>query len=225
MHTTRLHRQIVNRVGLIVIVLAFLVTASCISVMNWLYHKSDAEQVAAGLGKVELLLHNEQDELSRAVRDYAVWNDAYEYMSRPNLKFETDNFTQQSLNVMQLDFVAMMTAPDKVLFSSEINAVIPDPKTTPATPDCLKNSISLSICWISASEYTKLPPRGRTIAITGIWRFWMQATVSSSDGVNPSAARSEQSSMRCAPFFCAVRASSSVSTQASKIREDVFVAI
>ncbi len=132
MHTTRLHRQIVNRVGLIVIVLAFLVTASCISVMNWLYHKSDAEQVAAGLGKVELLLHNEQDELSRAVRDYAVWNDAYEYMSRPNLKFETDNFTQQSLNVMQLDFVAMMTAPDKVLFSSEINAVIPDPKTTPA---------------------------------------------------------------------------------------------
>ena len=49
MHMTRLHKQIVNRVGLIVIALAFLVTASCIGIMSWLYLKTDAEQVSAEL--------------------------------------------------------------------------------------------------------------------------------------------------------------------------------
>lgn len=118
---TRLHQQIVNRVGVIVIALALLVTASCIGVMSWLYHKTDAEQVQAELTKVELLLRNEQEGLGRAVRDYAVWNDAYAYINQPNRKFETDNFTLQSLDVMKLDFVAIMTAPNKLLFSSEVN--------------------------------------------------------------------------------------------------------
>lgn len=49
MVTTRLHQQIVNRVGVIVIALAVLVTASCIGIMSWLYHKTDAEQVTAEL--------------------------------------------------------------------------------------------------------------------------------------------------------------------------------
>ena len=141
MVTTRLHRQIVNRVGVIVIVLAFLVTASCIGIMSWLYHKTDAEQVAAELTKVELLLQNEQDGLGRAVRDYAVWNDAYEYVNQPNRKFESDNFTQQSLDVMKLDFVAVMTAPDKVLFSSEINPALSDPKSTPPLHSALLLSL------------------------------------------------------------------------------------
>lgn len=130
MVTTRLHQQIINRVGVIVIALAVLVTASCIGIMSWLYHKTDAEQVAAELTKVELLLQNEKDGLGRAVRDYAVWNDAYEYVNQPNRKFESDNFTQQSLDVMKLDFVAVLTAPDKVLFSSEINPAFSDPKST-----------------------------------------------------------------------------------------------
>ncbi|NCB56905.1 MAG: EAL domain-containing protein [Gammaproteobacteria bacterium] len=132
MHMTRLHKQIVNRVGLIVIALAFLVTASCIGFMSWLYLKTDAEQVSAELTKVELLLQNERDGLSRAVNDYAVWDDAYDYVSKPNRKFETDNFTQQSLNVMQLDFVAIMAAPGKTLFSSEINPADSNITATPA---------------------------------------------------------------------------------------------
>ena len=132
MHMTRLHKQIVNRVGLIVIALAFLVTASCIGIMSWLYLKTDAEQVSAELTKVELLLQNERDGLSRAVNDYAVWDDAYDYVSKPNRKFETDNFTQQSLNVMQLDFVAIMAAPGKTLFSSEINPAYSNITATPA---------------------------------------------------------------------------------------------
>lgn len=37
MVTTRLHQQIINRVGVIVIALAVLVTASCIGIMSWLY--------------------------------------------------------------------------------------------------------------------------------------------------------------------------------------------
>ncbi len=131
MHMTRLHKQIVNRVGLIVIALAFLVTASCIGIMSWLYLKTDAEQVSAELTKVELLLQNERDGLSRAVNDYAVWDDAYDYVSKPNRKFETDNFTQQSLNVMQLDFVAIMAAPGKTLFSSEINPADSNITSTP----------------------------------------------------------------------------------------------
>nr|WP_321272469.1 EAL domain-containing protein [uncultured Tolumonas sp.] len=137
MLTTRLHRQILNRVGVIVIVLAFLVTASCIGIMSWLYHKTDAEQVSAELTKVELLLQNEQEGLGRAVRDYAVWNDAYEYVNQPNRKFESDNFTQQSLDVMQLDFVAIMTAPEKLFFSSEINPALADPKATPSIRSAL----------------------------------------------------------------------------------------
>jgi hypothetical protein len=72
MVTTRLHRQILNRVGVIVIALAVLVTASCLGIMSWLYYKTDAEQAEAELTKVELLLKNEQDGLGRAVRDYAV---------------------------------------------------------------------------------------------------------------------------------------------------------
>jgi len=141
MVTTRLHQQIVNRVGVIVIALAVLVTASCIGIMSWLYHKTDAEQVAAELTKVELLLQNEQDGLGRAVRDYAVWNDAYEYVNQPNRKFESDNFTQQSLDVMKLDFVAVLTAPDKVLFSSEITPAFSDPESTP--PLCSPLLLSL----------------------------------------------------------------------------------
>ena len=132
MLTTRLHRQIITRVGVFVIALAFLVTASCIGIMSWLYHKTDAEQVSAELTKVELLLKNEREGLGRAIRDYAVWNDAYAYVNQPNRKFESDNFTQQSLDVMQLDFVAMMTAPDKLLFSSAFDSAIPDLKATPA---------------------------------------------------------------------------------------------
>lgn len=132
MLTTRLHRQIITRVGVFVIALAFLVTASCIGIMSWLYHKTDAEQVSAELTKVELLLKNEREGLGRSVRDYAVWNDAYEYVNQPNRKFESDNFTQQSLDVMQLDFVAMMTAPDKLLFSSVLDSGISDLKATPA---------------------------------------------------------------------------------------------
>lgn len=132
MVTTRLHQQIVNRVGAIVIALAFLVTASCIGIMSWLYHKTDAEQVRAELTKVELLLQNEQDGLGRAVRDYAIWNDAYAYVNQPNRKFESDNFTQQSLDVMKLDFVAVMTMPNKVLFSSEINPAFVESQTTPS---------------------------------------------------------------------------------------------
>lgn len=130
MVTTRLHQQIVNRVGVIVIALAVLVTASCLGIMSWLYHKTDAEQVTAELTKVELLLQNERDGLGRAIRDYAVWDDAYAYVNQPNRKFESDNFTQQSLDVMKLDFVVMLTAPDKVLFSSEINPALFDPKIT-----------------------------------------------------------------------------------------------
>lgn len=122
MVTTRLHRQIVNRVGVIVIALALLVTASCIGVMSWLYHKADAEQVQTELAKVDLLLKNEQAGLARAVRDYAVWNDAYAYMNQPDHKFESDNFTLQSLAVMQIDFVAIMTAPSHLLFSSAVGA-------------------------------------------------------------------------------------------------------
>nr|WP_321241353.1 EAL domain-containing protein [uncultured Tolumonas sp.] len=132
MLTTRLHRQIITRVGVFVIALAFLVTASCIGIMSWLYHKTDAEQVSAELTKVELLLKNEREGLGRAIRDYAVWNDAYAYVNQPNRKFESDNFTQQSLDVMQLDFVAMMTAPEKLLFSSALDSGIPDLKATPA---------------------------------------------------------------------------------------------
>ncbi|MDD2343049.1 MAG: EAL domain-containing protein [Tolumonas sp.] len=130
MLTTRLHRQIITRVGAFVMVLAFLVTASCISIMSWLYHKTDAEQVSAELTKVELLLKNEREGLGRAIRDYAVWNDAYAYVNQPNRKFESDNFAQQSLDVMQLDFVVIMTAPDKLLFSSEINPALSDPNAT-----------------------------------------------------------------------------------------------
>ena len=132
MVTTRLHQQVVNRVGVIVLALAVLVTASCIGIMSWLYHKTDAEQVSAELTKVELLLQNEREGLGRAIRDYAVWNDAYAYVNQPNRKFESDNFTQQSLDVMKLDFVAVMTAPDKVLFSSEINLSIVKSQTTPS---------------------------------------------------------------------------------------------
>jgi sensor domain CHASE-containing protein len=146
MVTTRLHRQILNRVGVIVIALAVLVTASCLGIMSWLYYKTDAEQAEAELTKVELLLKNEQDGLGRAVRDYAVWNDAYEYVNQPNRKFESDNFAQQSLDVMKLDFVAVLTAPDKVLFSSEINPAFSDPKTTPP----LRSPLLLSLL-------TKLP--------------------------------------------------------------------
>ena len=141
MVTTRLHRQIINRVGVIVIVLAFLVTISCIGIMSWLYHKTDAEQVAAELTKVELLLQNEREGLGRAVRDYAVWNDAYAYVNQPNRKFESDNFTLQSLDVMQLDFVAVMTAPDEVLFSSESNPALSDPKSTPPLHSALLLSL------------------------------------------------------------------------------------
>ena len=115
-------------------------------IMSWLYYKTDAEQVAAELTKVELLLQNEKDGLGRAVRDYAVWNDAYEYVNQPNRKFESDNFAQQSLDVMKLDFVAVLTAPDKVLFSSEINPAFSDPKSTPP----LRSPLLLSLL-------TKLP--------------------------------------------------------------------
>ncbi len=80
---------------------------------------------------MELLLRSEQSGLGGAVRDYAVWDDAYEYVSQPNRKFESDNFAQQSLNVVQLDFVAIMSAPDHLLFSSEKNPVIKDPLSTP----------------------------------------------------------------------------------------------
>ncbi len=141
MLTTRLHRQIITRVGVFVIALAFLVTASCIGIMSWLYHKTDAEQVSAELTKVELLLKNEREGLGRAIRDYAVWNDAYAYVNQPNRKFESDNFTQQSLDVMQLDFVAVMTAPDEVLFSSESNPALSDPKSTPPLHSALLLSL------------------------------------------------------------------------------------
>ena len=113
MLTTRLHRQIVNRLGLIVLTLAFLVVVSCVGLMHWLYTSGDAAQVKSELTKVELLLNGEQQGLVRAVRDYAIWDDAHEYVSQPNRKFESDNFTQQSLAVMQLDFVAIMATPAK----------------------------------------------------------------------------------------------------------------
>ena len=67
----------------------------------------------------------------RAVRDYAIWDDAHEYVSQPNRKFESDNFTQQSLTVMQLDFVAIMATPAKLVFSSEKNPAITDIRSTP----------------------------------------------------------------------------------------------
>ncbi len=177
MHMTRLHKQIVNRVGLIVIALALLVTASCIGIMSWLYHKTDAEQVSAELSKVELLLQNERDGLSRAVNDYAVWDDAYEYVSKPNRKFETDNFTQQSLNVMQLDFVAVMAAPGKTLFSSEINSAYSDITATPAIHTPLLWSLLAKLPdWqqrrgetIQSSYLTAVNGRPLLLAVSGIF--------------------------------------------------------
>ena len=53
MLTTRLHRQIVNRLGLIVLTLAFLVVVSCVGLMHWLYTSGDEAQVHAELTKVE----------------------------------------------------------------------------------------------------------------------------------------------------------------------------
>ena len=131
MLTTRLHRQIVNRLGLIVLTLAFLVVVSCVGLMHWLYTSGAAAQVKSELTKVELLLNGEQQGLVRAVRDYAIWDDAHEYVSQPNRKFESDNFTQQSLTVMQLDFVAIMATPAKLVFSSEKNPAITDMRSTP----------------------------------------------------------------------------------------------
>lgn len=132
MLTSRLHRQIINRVGLMVVLLAVLVIAGCISFMNWLYHKADSDEISAELTKVQLILQNEREGLGRAVRDYAVWNDAYDYIQLPQRKFESDNFTQQSLNVMQIDFVAIMTQPQHFFFSSALDPHNPNTQATPA---------------------------------------------------------------------------------------------
>lgn len=132
MTASSLHKQIVVRLGVFVLILGLFVAASSIGVIGWLYQKSDAGHVNAILGKAELLLGNQQKDLARAVRDYAVWGDAYQYVYKPQRKFEEDNFTQQSLAVMQLDFVAIVRSKNQLIFSSQIDPAIPAQRATPA---------------------------------------------------------------------------------------------
>lgn len=127
-----LHKQIVARLSVFVLILGLFVAGSSIGVIGWLYQKTDAEHVNALLSKADLLLGSEHVSLKRAVRDYAVWTDAYQYVYKPQRKFETDNFTQQSLTVMRLDFVAIIRSPNRLIFSSQIDPAIADQKATPA---------------------------------------------------------------------------------------------
>lgn len=109
-----------RRVGLIVAVITLFVVSISVSVMISVYRRADADNMQLELIKVSLLLKNEQAALGRAVRDFAIWDDAYQYIKSPNRKFEKDNFTGFTLDVMQVHFAAMLTAPDKVIFATEL---------------------------------------------------------------------------------------------------------
>lgn len=116
---TRLQKRLIRRMSLVILLVATVVLVACTGVMSWFYHQSDVTQLQSSLKHAEIMLENQHKDMSRAIRDYAVWNDTYHYVGERDTKYEQDNYTSSSLKVMHIDFVALEKLDGQMLFSSQ----------------------------------------------------------------------------------------------------------
>lgn len=121
MTKTRLQKHLLRRVFTVVLVASVIVLTSSVVLMSWFYHERDVARIDASLTNATLLLHEHKVAIGKTVRDYAVWNDTYQYIQHPNDDYPNSNYRSESLDVMHVDFIALFDVQGRDLFSSQRN--------------------------------------------------------------------------------------------------------
>jgi diguanylate cyclase (GGDEF)-like protein len=80
------------------------------------YAKLEQEHIRSDLRRAVRLLNSELDHLDRTTQDYASWDDTYEYMVAPNLKYIRANYSDLVLQNLKVRAVMLVDRHGRIVF-------------------------------------------------------------------------------------------------------------
>jgi sensor domain CHASE-containing protein len=91
-----------------------------------LFVRIQKEATAQNIRVVEGIFTREMESLSILVVDWAMWDDMYQFVSKPNQEFVTSELQNQTFSEIGINVAVIMKKDEEVLFSKQIYDQTPD---------------------------------------------------------------------------------------------------
>ena len=138
-------------------------------------NETDAEETIGALGSTSAVIESELDRLVSICSDWAVWDDAYDFVREPNAEFIETNLGDDTLVLLGIDFMVFVDRSGKIVQSVAVDPVTHETTELPvgigrylaAQPSFLRTSnprdtVSGALCLPSGPFLVAALPIGKT---------------------------------------------------------------
>jgi diguanylate cyclase (GGDEF)-like protein len=138
--------RLATRIAVVVGVVGVLILACSHWLLNRSFDTFERTAAADALARVNTVLQRDSQALGEITRDYAYWNDFYEFMKHPPDGFMDDNFTAASLRNLRVDAAVVLDLQGRVVATRVLvdGALVPELATQWAT--VLAGADSVAMC-------------------------------------------------------------------------------
>ena len=111
---------------LVVFGIGLIVTLACFSayssfILRQSYENIEIKEVRGDIGQVEFALDNELSNLDSTLKDWAEWDDTYNFTEGMNPAYINDNFQKNTFTTLDLNFVFIFNQSEGLVFAEAYN--------------------------------------------------------------------------------------------------------
>ena len=120
---TSLVRKVAICIGLIFVLLLSLILFASQAIVLSGFQKLEKQDVQTNLTRAQHSINNEINGLARTCGDWAIWDDARDYVLGKKSDFVTANITMEVLSNLELNFMIYLDKEGKIVHSSVVDYV------------------------------------------------------------------------------------------------------